>query len=759
MGMNFNMDGDRPIIQKGEDRLGFAPVAEHLAHAIADQPAPDGLVFGIEGKWGSGKSTLINLTVEAIRALGQGAPEIIAFSPWLVGDRDDLLRSLFDELATAAVKIDPVDTPEATPPKSILGTWDRKFHRNDHWKLKKKERLRQALGTKLQTFGTVAGALGRIARAGGIVGIPGADLTGNILERGADSTKDFTGTRSIARRKIELIGALKLLSRSIVVFIDDLDRLEPREASEVLRLIRAVADFPNIIYVLSYDPEVIAQTLSKAVQVDDGAAFLEKIIQVSFRVPRPEAYDLRRWFQSEVQKLLAAELNSSQSEQSVFQRLARAIEVEGGRYLNTPRDVVRVLNALRLHGLPVRSLIDIPDMVWLQLVRIGNPDLYAWVEEYLVVVSAVSNGAAIASEGSSVMANRLEELLRGENLSVFRSITGLQEILPGLEQPATNQKQIRVYQDLNKQTLAPFVSARRLGSPQHYRYYFAFSQPSGALPDAEVAHFIETAARSPEDALLLFAQLSTVMRPQGGNAAEVLMDRLVAMVDQIPEAAIGGILETFAETMDTPAFAQSVGDFGVRVSWVVASRAFELLLPHTSGQKRKSILYRMFAEGAAVGWLTHILRGEIFAHGQFGDRPTPPDRWVLTADEFNEALSTMLRRYRETRPAELVKVPNFLGLLYAWKQGSGNEEARDWVSAFITTDEGLLAFLSAARSWIASSTHGVYYPLKRRDLEPFLDVDDALRRVDTIARNANASEADKKLAGDLRNAFVQGDAL
>jgi hypothetical protein len=477
------------------------------------------------------------------------------------------------------------------------------------------------------------------------MGVPLADLTGTALERSAEVARVLNAGPSISKRKMDLIGALKLLSRPIVVFVDDLDRLEPHEAVEVLRLIRAVADFPNIIYVLSYDPTVMAQTLSKAVQVDDGAAFLEKIVQVSFRVPRPEAYDLRRWFQTEVQKLFAEEVTSAQADQDIVQRLTRTIELEGGRYLETPRDIVRVLNALRLHGLPVRSLIDIPDMVWLQLVRVGNPALYAWVEEYLVDVSAVANGAHITAEGSGGMSQRLEKLLLGENRNVPRAIIDLQTILPGLAPPAHNQTQIRVYQDLNNQAFNPLVSARRLGSPQHYRYYYAFSQPSGALPDLEVAHFIETAARSSDDALLLFRRLSNVPRPQGGNAAEVLMDRLVAIADQIPEPAIRGILRAFADAMDDPAFSASVGDFDIRMEWQVASRATELLMPHVLDGERKSVLDTMFRDGRAIGWLTHILRGEIFAHGHFGNRPTPPERWLLSADEFNEVLSIMLRRY------------------------------------------------------------------------------------------------------------------
>ena len=168
----------------------------------------------------------------------------------------------------------------------------------------------------------------------------------------------------------------------------------------------------------------------------------------------------------------------------------------------------------------------------------------------------------------------------------------LQEILPGLLPPAQGQNQIRVYQDLNNRALEPLVSARRLGSPQHYRYYFAFSQPSGAVSDVEVTQFIETAIRSPEDALLLFSTMSGVARPQGGNAAEVLVGRLAAIADKIPAAAIGGIIRAFAETLDAPEFSQTVGDFDVRLTWQVANRVVELLLPRTSTEAIRGELER-----------------------------------------------------------------------------------------------------------------------------------------------------------------------
>jgi hypothetical protein len=279
------MDGDRPITRREDDRLGFSRVADHLARAILDLPASEGFVFGIEGKWGTGKTTLINLAKETLKAHGE-PPEIIDFAPWLVGQRDELLSALFDELATAAVRIDPVDDAvEGDEAGSHLR------------KLRRKEDLKKALGEKLQTFGAVAGTVGKIAKVASVASVPGAEFLSALAEHSSEAAKQFVGTPSVAKRKAELVAALKQLSRRIVVFVDDLDRLEPREASEVLRLMRAVADFPNVIYVLTFDPEVLAKTLAKSIQLEDGAAYLEKIVQVSFRVPRPEAFDLRRLVQ------------------------------------------------------------------------------------------------------------------------------------------------------------------------------------------------------------------------------------------------------------------------------------------------------------------------------------------------------------------------------------------------------------------------------------------------------------------------------
>jgi hypothetical protein len=73
-------------------------------------------------------------------------------------------------------------------------------------------------------------------------------------------------------------------------------------------------------------------------------------------------------------------------------------------------------------------------MVWLQLVRIGNPGLYEWTEQYLTELAAVRGGAIPSIGFSGRMIPRLRELLAAENIdgNLDLVLFLLGEILPGV---------------------------------------------------------------------------------------------------------------------------------------------------------------------------------------------------------------------------------------------------------------------------------------------------------------------------------------
>jgi KAP family P-loop domain len=66
---NYSIKGDRALSSGDEDKLGFREVAKQIATSLVDRASEDGLVIGVEGAWGSGKSSRLFLIGEELGKL------------------------------------------------------------------------------------------------------------------------------------------------------------------------------------------------------------------------------------------------------------------------------------------------------------------------------------------------------------------------------------------------------------------------------------------------------------------------------------------------------------------------------------------------------------------------------------------------------------------------------------------------------------------------------------------------------------------
>lgn len=81
----YSIKGDRALGSGDEDRPRFREVAERIATSLMDRASEDGLVIGIEGAWGSGKSSLLSLIHDEFGKLAEDRrPTVINFRPWLL---------------------------------------------------------------------------------------------------------------------------------------------------------------------------------------------------------------------------------------------------------------------------------------------------------------------------------------------------------------------------------------------------------------------------------------------------------------------------------------------------------------------------------------------------------------------------------------------------------------------------------------------------------------------------------------------------
>lgn len=123
--------------------------------------------------------------------------------------------------------------------------------------------------------------------------------------------------------------------------IDDLDRLEPAQAVEVLRMVRSVADFSRFRYVMCYDRDVLAHAVESGLGVQNGKLYLQKIIPLSFSLPRPESFDLRREFMAGVIRLYTSVCRTDPDE-TLIQELRTVTDMYGAG-LKTPEFSLRLM--------------------------------------------------------------------------------------------------------------------------------------------------------------------------------------------------------------------------------------------------------------------------------------------------------------------------------------------------------------------------------------------------------------------------------
>jgi CheY-like chemotaxis protein len=81
----------------------------------------------------------------------------------------------------------------------------------------------------------------------------------------------------------------------MVVFIDDLDRCSDTVVVQVCEAIKLYLDAPGLIFVLACDQSVLARGVSASARggAEEGRSYLEKIVQVAYRVPPPDEPELR----------------------------------------------------------------------------------------------------------------------------------------------------------------------------------------------------------------------------------------------------------------------------------------------------------------------------------------------------------------------------------------------------------------------------------------------------------------------------------
>lgn len=163
----------------------------------------------------------------------------------------------------------------------------------------------------------------------------------------------------------------------IIVSIDDIDRLSEEEIIAVFQLVKSLADFPNAVYLLAFDYDVVVRALS-VVQHGDGREYLEKVIQVPFEIPAPSMASIHNALFSKLNGILG-DISEDRWDKAIW---AELFQLGIKEYIRSIRDVIRYSNVFYLKYNLLQDETDPVDLLGLTCLQVFEPAIYSMLNDY-----------------------------------------------------------------------------------------------------------------------------------------------------------------------------------------------------------------------------------------------------------------------------------------------------------------------------------------------------------------------------------------
>jgi hypothetical protein len=265
--------------------FGFDLLADAVAKVILDSEPQ--LTLAVYGEWGVGKTTLL-------RAIDERISERCAvawFDMWEYKNQEHVIAQLLDVIAGAL--------PQGS-----------------------------GIARELRKLSRVA--LASASVSAGNVSFSGKDLLGE-LDRLWEGPK-------VETRQLEALvqGWRSEGDKRIVVIVDNLDRCLPEHSVELLEQITSLFGFSGVVFLLAAERERLASAVEKKHDLPEGEGllYLEKIVQVEFRVPGLYREQVLRWIDSLTEE--------------PFQLTAEEARLLAETAGWNPRQIKRLLNNVRI---------------------------------------------------------------------------------------------------------------------------------------------------------------------------------------------------------------------------------------------------------------------------------------------------------------------------------------------------------------------------------------------------------------------------
>lgn len=709
---------EAPIREASEDRLRRTNFADRIAGVLSGLSLREGRVFAIRGGWGFGKSSLKNLITERLD-VNDGA-DWLDFNPWQWGDGDAIVRALFGQIADrlggeyskpalaraeALRRYGAILTGASAPLKKV---GDSNHFISMILTNVSVIAVASAIGFDLPTVAKVAAALAALSI--------GLSLLGRVLSYlGRDR-----GSEPLSKVRETLENQLSKLDRPLVVFVDDIDRLEPEQIRLLLRQVKANANLPNIVFVLLFQPSIVERALDPVAD-GDGRAFLEKIVQANFDLPAVPRSIVHRIFGEELSEsveIYATEENGF-SERRWGNVLVGCIQP----LLRNMRDARRLISSIVVH-MPLHVSgevfeVNIIDFLLLETLRVFEPDVHeALFRERELVIQEYRSEDHGGREADKAAAERLLSMVSEERRVIVQN--ALKELFPPLAWAYGGTNYANGYRN-------NWSTEKRVCSSRYFPRYFELQTAVGEMSESRFVTFLE--ATGAEDR---FA--AAIADIENDGLLFSLVGRLDESVERLPVENAVVLLPGMFE------IAQKLVDQGradpFSSPWVSAWRATNWFLRRIPQGERGGLVLEALRQTKGLSIAAMLIH--LSDPADLKEDNTFNPTLDLDSVEAMKAEWLLLIRSRAADGDALIVESDLMSLLYRWRDYSGSlDEPREWVARAIQTDQGFASMASRMMSRGTTHTQGdrvstPHYSFNRETIDDFIGISVAKAKCDAI---------------------------
>lgn len=657
---------DDPIESSEYDLLGRARFSKFLAQSLLKLDSKESFTVGIYGKWGTGKTSVLNMVQREIERFSQDAPDnekplIMRFEPWNYSDCNQLLQQFFSQLSSTI-------------------------------SLKSNDESLKAVGEKLEKYSSSFGMLQYIPGIGKYLNI----IPEIIKEIGGEiKSNSESRLNDVSLQKEALANELKKQDHRIIIFIDDIDRLSDDQIRLIFQLVCSVAGFPNVIYVLSFDKRIVTNALSK-VQNCDGNEYLEKIVQIPFDLPEVD--------EAKVHEVLLARLDQLVKDYDI-NKIDRAYWSNIFRtcvspYIHTLRDVIRVTNVLDLKLSLLGNEVNFCDLVAICVFQTIAPQIMTYIQQNKnMLVGSKNPFDSLGSWGEKEKGKEdyIKEFSTIAGVPAEKLLDSLSALFPRFAAKVHFSYECKSDDDLRRE--------KRLAHIDKYDLYMALSLENLSITDSAIQQSVYTMS---EDELIWFLHQIN----DNGQAVDYLLE-LKSNVEQIPNNRVSMFIKILIEHAYDLSGVKGTYLTSVSATDYAEYIAEKLLLRIPNEEDRAALLSSFLGECTNRGmqsFSTMLNRIEL-SYGRLAAKGKEQGEKVISLDSL-EALETAfagkMKRLYIDEQMNVLDQPNARMLCYLWEQYDKDTYLQT-LNILLQTPDNIcrLVSLSAAK-WIGSGVNWTF---------------------------------------------------